>query len=41
MANIEQKVENLVKTKIEETGYELYDVEYVKEGTKIIFYEYI
>lgn len=32
MANIEEKVENLVKNKIEELGYELYDVEYAKEG---------
>lgn len=32
MANIEEKVEQLVKPKIEEIGYELYDVEYVKEG---------
>ena len=32
MANIEQKVENLLKPKIEEIGYELYDVEYAKEG---------
>lgn len=32
MANIEEKVENLVKSKIEEIGYNLYDVEYVKEG---------
>ncbi len=32
MANIEEKIENLVKEKIENIGYELYDVEYVKEG---------
>ena len=32
MANIVEKVENLVKPKIEQIGYELYDVEYVKEG---------
>lgn len=32
MASIEEKVEQLVKPKIEEIGYELYDVEYVKEG---------
>ena len=32
MANIEEKVESLVKGKIEEIGYKLYDVEYVKEG---------
>ena len=35
MANIEQKVETLLKPKIEELGYELYDVEYVKEGKTI------
>ena len=32
MANIEEKVENLVKPIIENIGYELYDVEYAKEG---------
>ena len=32
MASIEEKVENLVKDKIEEIGYILYDVQYVKEG---------
>lgn len=32
MANIEEKVEQLVKNKIEAIGYELYDVEYAKEG---------
>ena len=32
MANIEEKVENLVKKKIEDIGYELYDVLYIKEG---------
>ncbi len=32
MANIEEKVENLLKSKIESIGYELYDVEYAKEG---------
>lgn len=32
MANIEEKVEQLVKNKIEALGYELYDVEYAKEG---------
>lgn len=32
MANIEQKIENLVKPEIENLGYKLYDVEYVKEG---------
>ena len=32
MANIEEKVENLIKKKIEDIGYELYDVLYLKEG---------
>ena len=32
MANIEEKVENLLKPIIEKNGYELYDVEYTKEG---------
>lgn len=32
MANIEERVEELLQSKIEELGYELYDVEYAKEG---------
>ena len=32
MASIEEKVENLITKKIEELGYELYDVQYAKEG---------
>ena len=36
MANIEEKIENLVKQKIEEIGYDLYDVQYVKEGQNYI-----
>ena len=32
MAKIEDKVEKLIKEKIETLGYELYDVEYSKEG---------
>ena len=32
MASIEEKVEALLEKKIEEIGYELYDVEYAKEG---------
>lgn len=32
MASIEEKVENLIQDKVNETGCELYDVEYVKEG---------
>lgn len=32
MANIEEKVEKLLESIIEKIGYELYDVEYTKEG---------
>ena len=32
MSKIEEKVENLVKKPINNIGYELYDVEYAKEG---------
>jgi len=32
VSNIESKVENLLKDIIENLGYELYDVQYVKEG---------
>ena len=32
LANIEERVEQLIKSKIEKIGYELYDVEYAKEG---------
>ena len=32
MASIEEKVEKLLKPTIKKTGYELYDVEYAKEG---------
>ena len=32
MANIEEKVETLLKEKIEKIGYDLYDVEYAKVG---------
>ena len=32
MANIEEKVEKLIKKNIENIGYELYDVLYLKEG---------
>ena len=32
MASIEERVESLVENKINELGYELYDVEYAKEG---------
>ena len=32
MANIEEKVQNLIEPIITKLGYELYDVEYSKEG---------
>lgn len=32
MASIEEKVESLIQNKVEELGYSLYDVQYVKEG---------
>lgn len=32
MANIEQKIESLIKNKVKDLGYDLYDVEYAKEG---------
>lgn len=32
MANIEEKVEDLIKSKVNSIGYELYDVLYLKEG---------
>ena len=32
MAKIEERVEELLKSKIENIGYSLYDVEYAKEG---------
>ena len=32
MSKIEERVENLIKEKIEGLSYELYDVEYAKEG---------
>lgn len=41
MANIEEKVEALVKPKIEELGYKLYDVEYAKEGKDFFLRIYI
>ena len=41
MANIEQKVENLLKKKKKKIGYELYDVEYAKEGKNYFLRIYI
>ena len=36
MANIEERVEKLIKNKVETLGYELYDVLYFKEGKNYI-----
>ena len=41
MAKIEEKVENLMRKNIEELGYELYDVEYVKEAKDYFLRIYI
>lgn len=41
MANIEEKVENLLKPVIKENGYDLYDVEYAKEGKNYFLRIYI
>lgn len=32
MEKLEQKIENLVKKNIEDLGYSIYDIQYVKEG---------
>ena len=41
MANIEEKIENLTSKQINDLGYELYDVEYVKEGKDYFLRIYI
>ena len=41
MANIEEKIENLTSKTINDLGYELYDVEYVKEGKDYFLRIYI
>mgnify|MGYP004639426843 FL=1 len=41
MAKIEEKVESLIRKNIEELGYELYDVEYVKEAKDYFLRIYI
>lgn len=41
MANIEEKVENLITKTINDLGYDLYDVEYVKEGKDYFLRIYI
>ena len=34
LAKIEEKVERLIKKDVQEKGYEIYDIEYVKEGSE-------
>lgn len=41
MASIEEKIENLTYDVIKNLGYELYDVEYVKEGRDFFLRLYI
>ena len=41
LASIEEKTENLLEDKISELGYELYDIEYVKEGQNYYLRVYI
>lgn len=41
LANIEEKVENIILEPIKELGYELYDVEYVKEAKDYFLRVYI
>lgn len=41
MANIEEKVENLISKTINDLAYDLYDVEYVKEGKDYFLRIYI
>ena len=37
LANIETKVEDLITPYIRDLGYDLYDVEYVKERKRLFF----
>lgn len=41
MTNTESKVEKLIAPKVEKLGYDLYDVEYVKEGKDYFLRVYI
>ena len=41
MASVEEKIENLTCDIIKNLGYELYDVEYVKEGKDYFLRLYI
>ena len=41
MSKIEEKVETLIKKPINDIGYELYDIEYVKEGKDYFLRIYI
>ena len=36
MAKIEEKVQNLVEDSIKEKGYNIYDIEYSKEGSEYL-----
>ena len=41
MANIEEKVENLICKTIEDLGYELYDVIYEKEAQRLLLKNFL
>lgn len=41
MSKLEEKIQSLVEQKIQSIGYELYDVEYVKEGKNYFLRIYI
>ena len=41
MAKIEEKIESLLEGKVQELGYNLYDIEYVKEGKDYFLRIYI
>lgn len=41
MASVEERIENLTSNIIKDLGYELYDVEYVKEGKDYFLRIYI
>ena len=41
MASVEEKIENLTSEIIKNLGYDLYDVEYVKEGKDYFLRLYI
>jgi len=41
MANIEDRIENLLENEVNNLGYDLYDVEYIKEGKEYFLRIYI